>query len=382
MAKVLLVDTNFSSTPIYKALNELGHEVHVVGANPNDCLARLCKNYWNINYSDTDALGDLIDREGFEFIIPGSTDRSYASCSIVSSTRNFPGIATPEEDQVLNDKEKFRALAQKLQLRVPQVQDSDNKLRWPLIVKPVDSFSGNGVTVLAEKDPNGLEEAIEKARLASAKGRYLIEDFVSGQLHSHAAFFKNGKVINDFIVQENSTINPFAVDTSKVLPNPSTAMIASLRHSVEVLANALNMRDGMMHTQFILNDQGVWLIEITRRSAGDLYSQLIELSTGYPYAQNYIRPFLGMEMAECAAVEYKRIMRHTITVPMTQSYEYISFNEKVTLERFVALSATGDQLKQSPLGRAGIIFIYADSDDSFDRIYDLTLGRKLYKVIG
>jgi hypothetical protein len=46
MAKVLLVDTNFSSLPIYHALVALGHDVHVVGNNPVDCLAKISPNYW------------------------------------------------------------------------------------------------------------------------------------------------------------------------------------------------------------------------------------------------------------------------------------------------------------------------------------------------
>ena len=46
MAKVLLVDTNFSSRPIFAELERLGHEVHVVGANPVDALAKACARYW------------------------------------------------------------------------------------------------------------------------------------------------------------------------------------------------------------------------------------------------------------------------------------------------------------------------------------------------
>ena len=92
MAKVLLVDTNFSSAPIYSVLQDLGHDVHVVGSNPIDALAKSANNFWNIDYSDTTALYDLIE-ENF-ILVPGCTDRSYKSCAFVNRGR-FPGIETP-----------------------------------------------------------------------------------------------------------------------------------------------------------------------------------------------------------------------------------------------------------------------------------------------
>ena len=36
--KILLLDTNFSSGPIYNYLVESGNEVYVIGNNPNDFL--------------------------------------------------------------------------------------------------------------------------------------------------------------------------------------------------------------------------------------------------------------------------------------------------------------------------------------------------------
>ena len=56
MAKVLLVDTNFASAPIYSVLKESGYKVDVIGSNPNDALAKSAEQYWNIDYSDIAAL--------------------------------------------------------------------------------------------------------------------------------------------------------------------------------------------------------------------------------------------------------------------------------------------------------------------------------------
>lgn len=381
MAKILLIDTNFSSAPIEATLRNLGHEVHVVGGNPNDRLAKSSEHYWNLNYADIDALSHLIEQQGFDYLVPGCTDRSYSSCAAVNQGR-FPGIESVGVDNLINNKAAFRAMALRLNLPIPQVQQADSDdLRWPLIVKPVDSFSGKGITVLREKNLDQLADAIAHACLASSSGKYLIEDYINGDLYSHSAFLKKGKVLKDFIVQENCTANEFVVDTSRVIFEPIAQMLQELRTSIEALAGELNLQDGLIHTQFIFDSKRVWLIEITRRCPGDLYSQLIELSTGYNYIENYVRPFLGMPLREPDQVESRRlIMRHTVTVTSPQSFGYLKYRHKLSIERWVSLSLVGDQLKPSPASRVGILFAQATSVSDLTTIYEMALKRELYEI--
>ena len=381
MTKVLLVDTGFSSVPIYNELCLMGYEVHVVGANPSDCLAKSSKHYWNINYADTEALANLIEQECFEFIVPGCTDRSYRSCVEVSNGR-FPGIESVDVDISINNKAKFRELVCQLNLPTPQVQGlSNGQLRWPLIVKPVDAFSGKGITVIYTENHDQIERAIEDACKASEQGEYIIEDFVIGELYSHSAFLYNGKVVQDFIVQENGTTNPFVVDTSHVIAEPPPSTLQILRDSVEIIASALCLKDGLLHTQFILHENSVWLIEMTRRCPGDLYSQLIELSTGFAYVAHYIRPFLGQSIKEeIADINYRPIMRHTLTINKNQNLGYIRFNHPIQIEQWIPLSLVGDQIKPSPVSRIAILFASTNNKTELDMLYKKTINRTLYQI--
>lgn len=391
MAKVLLVDTNFSSRPIYDELVGLGHEVHVVGGNPSDCLARTCPLYWNINYANTEALRDLVEKERFAYLVPGCTDRSYSSCAVVSQGR-FPGIASVSVDEDLNHKDRFRSMGQRLNLPVPRVQWKDGKnesaappllraqLNWPLVVKPVDAFSGKGVAILRHAEESSLDRAMSAARDTSARGQCLIEDYVQGQLHSHSAFLCSRRVVQDFVVEEHGTANAFVVDTSRVLKVVPTGLRDKLRNAIEALADALDLADGLVHTQFILDGEQPWLIEITRRCPGDLYSQLIELSGGAGYIRNYVRPFLGIPVEIEPTRPYIPIMRHTVTVPAAQGFDHVHFRQSMLLERYVPLSVTGDRLQPSPTSRIAILFARAEDEIELNRIYATTLVRQLYDV--
>jgi biotin carboxylase len=381
MQKVLLVDTNFSSEPIYQYLCNQGYETHVVSGRAKDCLAKISANYTSIDYSETEALKVFIDQEQFDFIVPGCTDRSYTSCVAVNEGR-FPGIESAEVDLALNDKEHFRDLLSKLGLPSPRTQSLyTQSLAWPLVVKPVDGFSGKGISILQESQVDELDTAIATAIGISAKGKFILEEFVEGQLHSHSAFLKSGSIHSDFIVEEHCSVNPFVVDTSFVLSNPAPVIVSKLRQSVEAIAAELNLGDGLLHTQFIQEGDNIWLIETTRRCPGDLYSQLIELSTDFNYVESYVKPFLGQEINGGPILgESRKVMRHTLTVPQPQSFSFLKFNSVIDIYKWVPLCLTGDQLAESPLDRIAILFAAVKSELALTELVSLTLERKLYQV--
>lgn len=381
MAKVLLVDTNFSAVPIYHALIAEGHEVHVVGGNPMDCLAKQARYYWRLDYSDTDALEKLVDKQDFKYLIPGCTDRSYESCVVVGRGR-FPGLDSLSVASAISHKAKFRSVAASLGLQVPQVfRDLDEFTGRSIVVKPVDAFSGKGIKVLHEPTAQLVRDAKAIARSASPTRGALVEEFIDGQLYSHSAFLSERRVIFDFLVREDATANRFVVDTSKVLSSAEYASILSqLRASVNALAENLGLQNGLIHTQFIANSSGVWLIEMTRRCPGDLYSQLIELSTGCQYSRNYVMAFLGRPQLRLENRGNLPIMRHTISVSDAQSFDHVRFLRRVDLERYIPLSIVGDSLAPSPGGRVAVIFLREKSQIELDELYATTLRRELYTV--
>ena len=92
MAKVLLVDTNRASYSVYCALVSSGHDVWVVGGNPEEPLAKIATHYVQLDYSDSSKLASFVDEKAFHFIVPGCTDVSYKSCA-ETSRGSFPIIS-------------------------------------------------------------------------------------------------------------------------------------------------------------------------------------------------------------------------------------------------------------------------------------------------
>lgn len=381
MRKVLLVDTNVSSYPIYQYLIQSGYEVYVTGSNPNDFLAKCSNNYIELDYSKTTALRALIDKLEIDYLIPGCNDMSYKSCAAINHNDQFPGIETPINNEILNNKKSYRHFANINDLPVPQTYSIENyeEIRFPVIVKPTDSFSGQGITILHRKNPDELDSAIKAAMRSSKAGTYVIEEFVVGQLHSHSAFISMGSIVMDVIVEEHCTANPFAVDTSRVLSDFPESVLKKIRGAAINTAETLNLKDGLLHTQFISNGEKIWLIEPTRRCPGDLYSRLIEMSTGLNYAENYTRPFLGLKYNFSSDTSVKSlVMRHTITNRSGTNFWTLKIKEPTNIIEYISLTTSGDYIKPAPIGRIGILFTKNDNSLEFNKTYQSTIDRNLY----
>jgi carbamoylphosphate synthase large subunit len=346
-------------------------------------MAKSIQNYIQLDYSDLNVLKQTISEFNIDYVIPGCNDHSYEICSRLTGESYLINVDDFETTSTLLNKSKFRHFALLHQLPVPQIftLETANQADCALIVKPVDAFSGKGITRIAASDSSSIQTAIETAKSYSRNGEVIIEEFVEGQLYSHSAFLTDQKINQDFIVEEYGSANPFVVDTSFVKTNFPSHLLQQVRESIEKLAQLLNLKDGLIHTQFICNQQKIWLIEITRRCPGDLYSQLIELSTGYSYAASYAMSFIGQSLkTEFSNNQTKPIIRHTVTQQKTGLFYNLSFQQPLNIARYISIATSGDLLKPSPNGRVGILFAEANSDEQKMSLTSDFLERKVYQV--
>lgn len=383
MKKILLVDTNFSSAPIHDYLIKSGHEVFVCGNNPTDFLAKSSKNYIKVDYADIDQTRSLVESIGVDYIVPGCNDLSYKICTELNSQGKFYGLDRPEVAETINNKKQFRLLASQISLPVPRIIP-DNELNeiFPVIIKPTDAYSGRGTTIVYEAVSDKLQTAIQYAHSFSRTKTCVVEEYVEGQLYSHSAFISGGQIVQDFIVEEHGTANPFVVDTSRVVYDFPAGVLEGIRDAILLMVKHLKLVNGLLHTQFIKHGELFWLIEITRRCPGDLYSQLIEMSTGFSYAEAYTKPFLNQTVNSVNQPwKDSHIMRHTISQPVDQVFTAIQFNLSIAIEKLILLCLSGDMVKASPFGRIGLLFARTDSEDELSQLFEITLKRDLYKIL-
>jgi len=247
-----------------------------------------------------------------------------------------------------------------------------------LVIKPIDAYSGKGVQVLHEPTRDAIKDALSVASCASSRGGAVIEEFVRGQLHSYSAFLEAGKVQIAFNVVEFGSVNPFVVDTSYVVVE--RPFESELKADVEALAAALDISQGLMHLQYIASETQYWLIEPTRRCPGDLYSELIQRSTGYPYAEAYISAFVGSGLPKPAQLRPAYTVRHTLAADREGVLDHVQFLNRARPAGWYPLASSGALLSPSPGGRVAVAFFNATSASERSSLVEGLIAGKMLKI--
>lgn len=377
--KVLLLDSAFSAEPMYEYLIAAGHDVWVMGSRSSDVLAVRASERWvNQDYSKPEEVLKHLKRLNIDAVVPGCTDVSLETCTQIGAPW-FLGD-TRAVNEALSNKAEFRRLCGELELPAPRAHALTSfPKRGQFICKPVDAFSGRGISVFDGEDASALQAAVASARQASPTSSIVVENFCAGDLYSCSAFVVHGKLTAPHFVREGSSANPYAVDTSCVVFDLDAHVIESLITGLERLSVHLGLSDGLLHTQFILSDGKPYIVEITRRCPGDLYSRLIELSTDFPYAASYASAFLGdirvgMPMAE------RHVLRHTVTSFEGGVYGGLFFRTSQTVKAFYPLAQIGASLLPKQGNRAGVIFLDFPNRMEMLKSFESFLARDAYRV--
>jgi carbamoylphosphate synthase large subunit len=271
----------------------------------------------------------------------------------------LPGFDSFETASIIHHKDKFRKYAEEHAYPIPKAilrcEDSHH-ISFPVMVKPVDSFSGKGINKAYNEEE--LKAYWIEAEKFSINGQVVAEEFVEGKLYSHSAFIKNGKILVDFFVNEYCTIYPYQVNSSNLATKLQKKIIQELRDWTEQFAEDLKLCDGLIHTQFISNNETFSLIEIARRCPGDLYSQLIQKSTGINYAALYAMPFCGLTFPD--TIQYKEqraFSRHTVSVKEPCIFISSEIDINALSIQNIQLKYSGETMKAAPYDKSGIYFI-------------------------
>jgi carbamoylphosphate synthase large subunit len=380
LKSILLCDANFCVLPILQSIMSKGHHLSVVGSLLSDPAHQIANKSVPINYADVELLEKHIIENKYDFIVPGCNDRSYLSLAQTAEKLNYPGFDKYETVLTIHHKDKFRAFAESHNYPVSKAVNDFSKidsLKFPIIIKPVDSFSGKGTNKVEKLED--VKKYWGEAQEFSTTGDIVAEEFVEGKLYSHSAFIKNKKIVVDFFVNEYCTVYPYQVNSSNIATQLSQKVQQELREWTEQFAQDLDLVDGLVHTQFISDNEAFSLIEIARRCPGDLYSQLIQKSTGLNYAELYSMPFIGEELPNTIEKKENRFFsRHTVSADK----ECIFISSGVNLEckniQNVQLKYSGHKMKPAPFDKSGIYFI---EHDNIQEMEDKTEKLKNYIIL-
>jgi hypothetical protein len=374
--KVIVLGTSFSSVPIYNELRAAGYFVISCGGNVADIGHSLSDEQIHINYSDAEKLVDYLTDKAINdfFVVPSSNDIAYKTACIVKDAFGIDGGVVWALAEHVHEKDKFKAMLELLAIPTPLVF-KDHILN-PLdqvdavIVKPIDSFSGIGISIC--KTTEDLEDAKVLAKRVSAAGDFIVEQFVEGSLHSCSFFIADGVIKATFFVDEFCYVNQFQVSGSN---SPSNILVSIQNLVVDYILKItqhLDYKDGLFHLQFIVHADQPYFIEAMLRCPGDLFPNLIELSEGINYTQYYLMSFIPgivdtidtIDPSPGLGSEEVFVWRETLADSNERIFKgFANIHDSNHIVSAYPLCSIGHFMQPAPMDKAGIIFSTVSASD-------------------
>jgi len=377
MKKILIVGGSHSEIPLITAAKELGLYVITTGNQPYGLGHTYADEFHLKDYADNEGIYQLAKKLKVDYITFGAHDLSMFSTVYTAEKLNIDTFDNYETTKILHHKDSFKAFAKKHNILTPIAHAFNNETEavffaksfpLPFIVKPTDMGGGKGIQVVHTFTQ--IHSAIQNAFSHSKNKSIVIESFFKGSLHSFSTFIQNQKVV--FYYADNEypcPHNPYGVCTSTSPATNFDQIKEILLEQTNKVAKLLNLKDGLLHMQYLQHNNTITTIEYTRRMPGDMYNVPVEHSTGIDYAKNIIRFSCGLPVAIDFTPQKKFVSRHCI---VSNTFNSIIYQKKISHNIFDKL-IWGNRQR---IEKKGIIFL---EYNSYEEMIEKT--QKLHQLI-
>jgi biotin carboxylase len=263
----------------------------------------------------TAAITELARQKGSVVAVLGVDDATAVIAARVSADLGLPHNPV-EAVAIARDKGRMRAKLAAAGVSVPRFclldERSDPRaagaeVGYPCVVKPLALSASRGV--IRADDPEQLVAAVartrrmladpELARLHRAgEPDLIVERFIPGREVALEALLRGGEFLPLALFDKPDPLNgPFFEESLYVTPSrlSSKKQRAILKWAARA-AEVLGLREGPIHAELRLNDEGPWILEVAARSIGGLCSRTLRFGLGITLEELILRHALGLEL--------------------------------------------------------------------------------------
>jgi len=370
---------SYRTFPFIEAAEKMGVEVLIASEGKHSIVSAYAHGL-HIDCTEQDqALRSILAeaaQHGFVGIV-GTDDASTELAAMAAKALNLPHN-DPLAVAIARRKDRARECLHQAGVRVPEfrqvalseVADAAAQVGYPCVIKPLALSASRGV--IRVDNMSELDQACRRiaAILHAAEGlvdeersHVLVERFVPGTEVAVEGMLNAGSLqILALFDKPDPLDGPYFEETYYVTPSRhSAAEQADIEHCVAQACAAYGLREGPVHAECRLNEQGVWLIEMAARTIGGLCARLLRFGTGYQLeelvlAQACGKPIKPETIAEAAGVLMLPIPRAGVLrrVEGLLAAQRVPYVEEVTI-----LVREGHQLVPLPEGSSYLGFVFA-----------------------
>ena len=315
---LLLPTKTYRAEAFLSAASQLGVAV-VIGSDQPQTLSELSpRKSLVINFSKpekaTQEIVALSRTHPIDAVV-GVDDDTTILVSMVSKALSLPHNSV-ESARTTRSKYRMRKVLAAAGIPSPhfeQVSIDTNltkvvsRVNFPCVLKPLSLSASRGVIRANDKEEftkafrrivNILESPDVKARKDARTQQILVEDFMPGiEVALEGILIQGHLKVLAIFDKPDPLDGPFFEETLYITPSrlPATVQEDIISCTARA-ADALGLREGPVHAELRVNDEGAWIIEIAARSIGGLCARTLRFGTGISLEKLIIRHAIGMEV--------------------------------------------------------------------------------------
>ncbi len=182
--KLLILGGNPETTPLVEIANNMGIKTIVTSGRHTDAAKNAAWKAYDVDGMDVPGIIALAKEEQVDGVLVGVADILVPSYCKVCDALNLPCYATQQIVDVFAFKDVFKTTCERYgvhgipeyYLDVDMKREDLDKIKYPVMIKPVDNGGGVGMTVACNEEE--LVEGVKKALDASNKKRFIVEKYM------------------------------------------------------------------------------------------------------------------------------------------------------------------------------------------------------------
>ena len=300
--KALVLCGGIPQAALIKELKSRGIETILADMNENVVARAFADKFYPVSALDVDAVRDLAKKESVDFLITVCADQVLQVVAQISEELGLPCYINFETAENVSKKSYMKRIFE--ENGVPSSShvavetfefNKISKLNFPLIVKPVDSFSSRGV-----KRVDSIEEAIvafENAKSISRTKTAIIEEFVEGDELTVDVYVENGvanvlSISNLYKIGEDGK---FVIHRSQNPADISDEIELQIKEAAQKIATAFGLVNTPMLIQLISTGERISVIEFCARTGGGIKFSMIKKVSGFDVVSAVVDLTLGIK---------------------------------------------------------------------------------------
>ena len=312
---LLLPTSSYQASDFLAAAHRLEVDV-VVGSQHRQALAGLAPDTtlalpFNHLPRAVEQISAFARRHPLQAIV-GTDDRTAVLAARASQALALPHNP-PASVQAANDKYRMRCLLHQGGAPSPRyalfplaqgAEKARDQIRFPCVLKPVFLAASRGV--IRADDPDQFDCAwarlaalLDRSDLRRSGGRaahhILVEDYIPGTEVALEGLLQSGRLKQLALFDKPDPLEgPFFAETLYLTPSRlPVAQRAAIGRAAQQAATAMGLREGPLHAELRLNDQGIFPIELAARTIGGLCARMLRFGTGLSLEELVLAHALG-----------------------------------------------------------------------------------------